>query len=51
MNYRKLRIAWSVAWGVIAMLLCVLWVLHQREVERASYVVRCDEQLRGGIGV
>src|SRR5262245_7567786 len=26
MKYRKLRIAWSVAWGVIAVLLCVLWV-------------------------
>jgi hypothetical protein len=26
MRYRKLRIAWSVAWGVVALLLCVLWV-------------------------
>jgi hypothetical protein len=26
MKYRKLRIAWSVAWGVAAVLLCVLWV-------------------------
>ena len=26
MKYRKLRIAWSVAWGTVAMLLCVLWV-------------------------
>src|SRR5262249_18323985 len=26
MTYRKLRIAWSVAWGVVAVLLCVLWV-------------------------
>jgi Na+/glutamate symporter len=26
MRYRKLRIAWSVACGVVAMLLCVLWV-------------------------
>jgi hypothetical protein len=26
MKYRKLRIAWSVAWGVVAVLLCVLWV-------------------------
>jgi hypothetical protein len=26
MKYRKLRIAWSVAWGIIALLLCVLWV-------------------------
>ena len=30
MKYRKLRIAWSVAWGVVAVLLCVLWVRSQR---------------------
>jgi hypothetical protein len=26
MKYRKLRIAWSVAWGVVAVLLIALWV-------------------------
>jgi hypothetical protein len=26
MRYRKLRLAWSVLWGVVALLLCVLWV-------------------------
>jgi hypothetical protein len=26
MEYRNLRIAWSVAWGIFAVLLCVLWV-------------------------
>ena len=26
MKYRKLRIAWSVAWGVVAVSLIVLWV-------------------------
>ena len=26
MKYRKLRIAWSATWGVVAMLLCVMWV-------------------------
>ena len=26
MKYRKLRIAWSVAWGLLAVLLFVLWV-------------------------
>ena len=26
MKYRKIRIAWSVAWGLLAVLLCVLWV-------------------------
>ena len=30
MKYRKLRIAWSVAWGVVAVLLCVLWVRSYR---------------------
>jgi hypothetical protein len=26
MRFRKLRIAWSVTWGIAAVLLCVLWV-------------------------
>jgi len=26
MRFRRLRIAWSMAWGVIAVALCVLWV-------------------------
>ena len=26
MKYRKLRIAWSVAWGMVAVLLCALWL-------------------------
>ena len=26
MRFRKLRIAWSVGWGIAAVLLCVLWV-------------------------
>src|SRR5262245_41811296 len=26
MRFRKLRIAWSVVWGVVAVLLVVLWV-------------------------
>ena len=26
MRYRKLRIAWSVLWGLVAVLTCVLWV-------------------------
>jgi len=26
MKYRKLRIAWTAWWGVVAVLLCVLWV-------------------------
>ena len=34
MKYRKLRIAWSVAWGVVAVLLCVLWVRSQNRQDR-----------------
>ena len=26
MRYRKLRIAWSVAWGLLAVILIALWV-------------------------
>src|SRR4051812_45475962 len=26
MKYRKLRITWSVTWGLLAVLLCMLWV-------------------------
>jgi hypothetical protein len=26
MRFRKLRIAWSVAWGVVAVLVCAAWV-------------------------
>ena len=30
MRYRKLRIAWTVAWAVVAALLCVLWIRSYR---------------------
>jgi hypothetical protein len=30
MKHRKLRIAWSVAWGVLAVLVCVLWMRSYR---------------------
>jgi hypothetical protein len=33
MKYRKLRIAWSVAWGVVAVLLRVLWVRSYSKVD------------------
>jgi hypothetical protein len=32
-RFRKLRIAWSVGWGVVAVLLCVLWVRSYWQVE------------------
>ena len=30
MRFRKLRIAWSVLWGAVAVLVCVLWVAHRK---------------------
>jgi hypothetical protein len=37
MKYRKLRIAWSLAWGVLAVLLCVLWVRGYSWYENICY--------------
>jgi hypothetical protein len=37
MRFRKLRIAWSVTWGLLAILLCVLWV--QSYSHTMSYAV------------
>ena len=38
MRYRKLRIAWSVAWGVVAVLLIVLWVRSYSRAEGLTYI-------------
>src|SRR5262245_26259149 len=47
MKFRKLRIAWSVAWGVVALLLAGLWV--------RSYWWRdclvCDVSSTRGVGI
>ena len=40
MKHRKLRIAWSVTWGVVAVLLCVLWV---RSYRLNDYLYRLDQ--------
>jgi hypothetical protein len=37
MRFRKLRIAWSVVWGVVAVLFVVLWVRSYSNVD-AAYV-------------
>ena len=37
MKYRKLRIAWSVAWGVACLLLIALWVRSYWWVERVEH--------------
>jgi hypothetical protein len=36
MKYRKLRIAWSVAWGVVAVLLCTLWMRSYSRFDTVS---------------
>jgi hypothetical protein len=37
MKHRKLRIAWSVAWGLLAVLLSVLWVRSYWWMDMASF--------------
>ena len=34
MKYRKLRIAWSVTWGIAAVLIVVFWIRGYRNYER-----------------
>src|SRR5689334_12820716 len=54
--YHKLRIAWSVVWGVVAMLLVVLWVRTQFVCETVAGPLTRSTALtitsrQGGIGV
>jgi hypothetical protein len=37
MKHRKLRIAWSVAWGVAAVLLVVLWIRSYIKIDRIAW--------------
>ena len=37
MKHRKLRIAWSVVWGVVAVLLVVLWVRSAGRLDIVCY--------------
>src|SRR6478735_1959010 len=48
MKYRKLRIAWSVVWGVVAISLVVLWV---RSYSRAYHVLAHDSSQESAFGV
>jgi hypothetical protein len=48
MKFRKLRIAWSVAWGIASILLCVLWVRSYRWVDVIA--VQQSSQRVVGIG-
>jgi hypothetical protein len=47
MKHRKLRIAWSVAWGLIAVLLVVLWV---RSLDNIHMIPPSDYQMVVGHG-
>src|SRR5262245_52831345 len=52
MKHRKLRIVWSVVWGVVAVLICVLWV---RSYWWEDSIFRTDEvgdviDLQSGFG-
>src|SRR4051812_44780824 len=39
MKHRKLRIAWSVGWGIAVVVLCVLWVRSYRYLDLANLPV------------
>jgi hypothetical protein len=43
MKHRKLRIAWSMAWGVVAVLMCVLWVRSYSIADEFFYEDRYSE--------
>src|SRR6476620_1590942 len=40
MKRRRLRIAWSVAWGIVAVLLCVFWVRSYKTWDRFFWQVK-----------
>jgi hypothetical protein len=50
MKHRKLRIVWSVAWGVVAVLLCVLWFRSYGRVE-GLWIVRDVNGNNGGLSL
>ena len=37
-RFRKLRIAWSVVWGIVCLLLIVMWVRSYKFIDNASLV-------------
>jgi hypothetical protein len=56
MRFRKLRITWSLAWGIVAVLLCCLWVRSYWRAEVIAIagtelsLVRGDLCLNGALG-
>jgi hypothetical protein len=51
MRYRKLRIAWSVVWGVVAVLVIVLWVRSYWRADTAVVVVSRSSVIGFGSGL
>jgi hypothetical protein len=49
MKYRKMRIAWSVAWSMVAVLLIVLWV--RTNSPWTYYYSRFQTHMNGGFGI
>jgi hypothetical protein len=44
MKYRKLRVAWSVAWNVVAVLFVALWVLSYSETDSLQGLLPTGKQ-------
>ena len=49
MKHRKLRIAWSVMWGIVALLLIALWV-RSYSMHDAFYIIRRNHVDANGVG-
>ena len=49
MRHRKLRIAWSVGWGLVAVLLCVFWVRSYLWLEQLILPISSNVAI--GVGV
>jgi hypothetical protein len=45
MKYRKLRIAWSVAWGFVAVLLLIFWVRSYWRWEGVTFWIGAKQQV------
>jgi hypothetical protein len=50
MTYRKLRIAWSVAWGIVAALLVTLWVRSYWKIDFLTTPIPNATQITSGRG-
>jgi hypothetical protein len=47
MKYGKLRIAWSVVWGVVALLLCALWERSYSHLDRIGFGQKALTSMNG----